>query len=105
MSVDYKAIYGYGFIVTDSDLQALTAEEYDNFIDSDYHICVDGYANKDSYHFFGLILNEIVPGEVEVIPAVDHYDHEDFIKMNSCFRRFFPEHKFYLRHYLIHQIC
>ena len=104
MSVDYKAIYGYGFMVTDTDLQTLSAENYDEFIDSEYHMRVDGYTRKDGYHFFGLILNEVEPGEFDVLPAVDNYSHEDFIKMNSFFRKVFPKDKFYLRHYLIHQI-
>lgn len=104
MSVDYRAIYGYGFIVTDADLQNLRADDYDAFIDSDYHISIDGY-NENSYHFFGLALSEAEPGEVNILPAVDNYEHEDFIKMNSSFRQFFPEQRFRLRHYLIHQVC
>jgi hypothetical protein len=104
MSVDYRAIYGYGFIVTDADLQNLSAEDYEKFLDSEYHICVDCYRDNN-YHFFGLVLSEAEPGEVNVLPAVDNYEHEDFIKMNSSFRRMFPIQKFHLRHYLIHQIC
>lgn len=104
MSVDYRAIYGYGFVVTDTDLQNLRVNDYEAFIDSDYHICVDGYSD-DGYHFFGLVLSEAEPGEVNILPAVDNYEHEDFIKMNSSFRRIFPVQKFHLRHYLIHQVC
>lgn len=103
MSVDYRAIYGYGFIVTDADLQSLRADDYDAFIDSDYHIDVDGY-NDNGYHFFGLVLSTAEPGEVNILPAVDNYEHEDFIKMNASFRRIFPVQKFHLRHYLIHQV-
>ena len=104
MSVDYRAIYGYGFIVTDADLQNLQVDDYEAFIDSDYHIRVDDY-NDDGYHFFGLVLSKAEPGEVNILPAVDNYEHEDFIKMNSSFRKIFPVQKFHLRHYLIHQVC
>ena len=104
MSVDYRAIYGYGFIVTDADLQTLRANDYEAFIDSDYHICVDDYSDN-GYHFFGLVLSKAEPGEVNILPAVDNYEPEDFIKMNSSFRRIFPVQKFHLRHYLIHQVC
>lgn len=104
MSVDYRAIYGYGYIVTDAELQSLSAEDYDEFIDSEYHTCVDGYQDN-SYHFFGLNLRETEPGEVNILPVVDDYIHEDFKKMNKAFKKFFPEKKIRLRHYLIHQIC
>lgn len=103
MSVDYRAIYGYGFVVTDTELQNLQVNDYEAFIDSDYHITVNDY-NNDGYHFFGLVLSETEPGEVNILPAVDNYEHEDFIKMNSSFRRIFPVQKFHLRHYLIHQV-
>ena len=104
MSVDYRAIYGYGYIVTDADLQSLSTKDYEEFIDSEYHICVDCYQD-DGYHFFGLNLNEAVPGEVNIIPTIDNYKHEDFMKMTNLFKKFFPLQRFRLRHYLIHQIC
>lgn len=104
MSVNYRAIYGYGYVVTDADLQSLPIEDYEEFIDSEYHICVDCYHNN-GYHFFGLNLSEADPGEVDILPAVDKYNHEDFMKMNSSFKKFFPGPRFRLRHYLINQVC
>jgi hypothetical protein len=104
MSVDYTAIYGYGFMITADEAANIPEDMFDEFIDSDYTICVDNYADESNY-FFGLKLTQASPGYIYELPVVDNYAHETFMAMMHEFKRFFP-HKdaLQLRHYLIHRV-
>ena len=104
MSVDYIAIYGYGFMITADEVADISEDMIDDFIDSDYTIRVDDYAEESNY-FFGLKLTQASPGFMFELPVVDRYAHETFIDMMHEFKRFFP-HKdtLQLRHYLINRI-
>lgn len=104
MSVDYSAIYGYGFMITPEDIETIPEDLRDEFFDSDYAIRVDSYADRSNY-FFGLKLTQASPGFMFELPVVDKYAHETFMAMMHEFKHFFP-HKdaLQLRHYLIHRI-
>ena len=104
MSVDYTAIYGYGFMITPEDIETIPEDLRDEFFDSDYTIRVDSYADESNY-FFGLKLTQASPGFMFELPVVDKYAHETFMAMMHEFKHFFP-HKdaLQLRHYLIHRI-
>lgn len=102
MSVDYTAIYGYGFMITADEVADIPEDMFDDFIDSDYTLCVNNY---ESNYFFGLSLCEASPGYIFELPVVDKYAHETFIDMMHEFKRFFPnKDALQLRHYLIHRI-
>lgn len=104
MSVDYRAIYGYGFHVSGEDVEKLSPELHDEFVDSIYTIRID-YRHKDIEYFFGLNLCSAEPGYMFSLPAVDNYAHEDFIAMMKEFKKFFPnQDTMRVKHYLINQV-
>ena len=103
MSLDISAVYGYGFLITEEDIETLSDELHDEFVDSDYARQVSCY--NPGLYFFGIVIEDIEPGDIREIPVVDNYDSHTFIEMMQEFKRFFP-HKdvLKLRHYLIHQL-
>ena len=78
MSVDYTAIYGYGFMITADEVADIPEDLRDEFFDSDYTIRVDSYADESNY-FFGLKLTQASPGFMFELPVVDKYAHETFL--------------------------
>lgn len=104
MSVDYRAIYGYGFHVSGEEVDALSDEMKDEFIDSIYTYRSDYYYDDIEY-FFGLNLRSAEPGYMFALPAVDNYAHEDFAKMIKEFKTYFPNRDpKEIKHYLINQV-
>ena len=105
MSVDYRAIYGYGFHISNEEVDALPEELHDDFIDSIYTICTDCIYENVGY-FFGLNLCTAEPSYMFALPAVDNYDHKDFIAMIKEFKKYFPHRDaMKIKHYLINQVC
>lgn len=105
MSVDYRAIYGYGFLVSADDVAKIPDEKIDDFMDNPFCLCVDNYVNSNFEYFFGLKLCSAEPGYAFALPAVDNYSHNDFIQMIREFKEYFPDKDaFTIKHYLINQI-
>lgn len=104
MSVDYTAIYGYGFMITADEAANIPEDMFDEFIDSDYTLCVDNYADESNY-FFGLKLTQASPGYIFELPVVDKYSHQDCCNMMAEFKRFFPHRSpREIKHYLINRV-
>ena len=104
MSVDYTAIYGYGYMITADEAANIPEDIFDEFIDSDYTLCVDNYADESNY-FFGLKLTQASPGYIYELPVVDKYAHETFMDMMHEFKRFFPNRNPQeIKHYLINRV-
>lgn len=104
MSVDYTAIYGYGYLITADEAADIPEDMFDDFIDSDYTLCVDNYADESNY-FFGLKLTQVSPGYIYELPVVDNYGHQDFCNMMAEFKRFFPNRSpREIKHYLINRV-
>lgn len=104
MSVDYQAIYGYGFCVSDEEVNTLPKELYDDFIDSIYTIWTD-YTHENVEYFFGLKLCSAEPGYMFALPVVDNYTHTDFLKMIHEFKKYFPHRNpMEIKHYLINRV-
>ena len=104
MSVDYTAIYGYGFMITADEVADIPEDLRDEFFDSDYTIRVDSYADESNY-FFGLKLTQASPGYIYELPVVDKYAHETFMDMMHEFKRFFPNRNPQeIKHYLINRV-
>lgn len=104
MSVDYRAIYGYGFCVSNKEVATLSDKLYDEFVDSIFTHRTD-YIYGETEYFFGLSLCSAEPGYMFALPAVDNYAHEDFMQMMKEFKHFFPQRKTSeIKHYLINQV-
>ena len=105
MSVDCRAIYGYGFLVSANDVAKIPNEKIDDFMDSPFCLCIDTYI-RDCDYFFGLKLCSAEPGYAFALPATDNYAHSDLIKMMREFKEYFPDKDaFTIKHYLINQLC
>lgn len=103
MSVDYKAIYGYGYHITNDMYQALEPKKFDEFIDHDMTHIVCGWSGNSDY-FFGIVVKTATEGNpIEVIPFFE-YEHEECMKMFNDFHYFFPEVVTAPKHYVIQQI-
>ena len=101
MSVNYSAKYGYGFAVSADEINKISNELIDDFMDSEFHTFIDCYDNN-APHFFGLILHSAEPGWAIALPAVDNYSRNDFQLMLKQFKKFFPNHSTStIKHYLI----
>ena len=42
MSVNYEAKYGFGFVITEKDINELTPEQHDEITNSSFYHCIDG---------------------------------------------------------------
>lgn len=103
MSVDYRAIYGYGYHITADMCAEMDEEKFEEFIDHDMTHIICGWADNSDY-FFGIVVrsaDDYAP--IEVIPFTE-YEHDDFIRMVDTFHRFFPEVVAAPKHYVIQQI-
>lgn len=104
MSVDYTAIYGYGYMITADEAANIPEDIFDEFIDSDYTLCVDNYTDESNY-FFGLKLKQASPGYIYELPVVDEYNHQEFCSMIDEFKHFFPNRSpREIKHYLINKV-
>lgn len=104
MSVDYRAIYGYGFCVSDDMIIEMDEDKYDEFLNSEFTYRVDSWRDGSEY-FFGLNLCSAEPGYIFALPIVDNYAHEDFVLMMKEFKKFFPDQDtMRVKHYLINQV-
>jgi hypothetical protein len=92
MSVDYRAMVGYGYMVTPAMLDTLYQrggkDLFEEFQESDWAYLVDGYRPEDSPYFFGIILEGIAPGMIAPLPTKRNYKHEDLDKMIEEFKKF-----------------
>lgn len=104
MNVDYTAIYGYGYMITADEAANIPEDIFDEFIDSDYTLCVDNYTDESNY-FFGLKLKQASPGYIYELPVVDEYNHQEFCSMIDEFKHFFPNRSpREIKHYLINRV-
>lgn len=103
MSVDYMAIYGYGYHINADMCAEMDEEKFEEFIDHDMTHTINGWREGSDY-FFGIMVrcaDEYEP--ITVIPFTE-YEHGDFIRMVNTFHRFFPEVVMAPKHYVIQQI-
>jgi hypothetical protein len=100
MSVDYRAMVGYGYMVTPAMLDMLYQrggkDLLEEFQESDWACPADGYYPKDSPYFFGIILEGIAPGMIAPLPTKRNYKHEDLDNMIEEFKKFFPNMEDYI---------
>ena len=100
MSVYYRAMIGYGYIVTPAMLDSLYKrggeDLLDEFKESDWACPVDEYCSDISPYFFGIILEGITPGMIVPLPTKRNYKHEDFENMVEEFKKFFPDMEDYI---------
>ena len=102
MSVEYKAIYGYGYHITGDMAAELDEDKYEEFVESDFTRIIDGWRCSDDY-FFGLTIKSADEGEITEIPFKE-YEHNDFMEMLNAFHYFFPEGEHIPHHYIIQQV-
>ena len=98
MSVNRSAKLGYGFMVHDDELEWMEERGmalYDSFVESDYAVRLDGYANPSPY-FFGLTIFSLDEGEAAAIPNVRSYDRQKYAEMVKQFKQFCPNRTTYL---------
>lgn len=89
MSVSYEANYGFGFVITEKDINELTPEQHDKIIDSDFCHCIDGWRDdKDTPYFFGIILNSLEPGEFSLVPVCDVFKPGELNQMMTEFKTY-----------------
>lgn len=101
MSVDYRTMVGYGYMVTPTMLNTLYQrggkDLLEEFQESDWTCRVDDYCRpEDSPYFFGIILEGITPGMIAPLPTKRNYKHEDLNNMIEEFKKFFPNMEDYI---------
>ena len=103
MSVDYRAIYGYGYHINADMCAEMDEEKFEEFIDHDLTHIINSWGENSDY-FFGIVVcsaDDYAP--IEVIPFTE-YEHGDFIRMVNTFHHFFPEVVMAPKHYVIQQV-
>lgn len=98
MSISRSASLGYGFMVHADELELMKERDvalYDDFVDSDYVVRLNGYADVSSY-FFGLVIFSLDEGEAASVPNVRTYDREKYSEMMEQFKRYCPNRTTYL---------
>ena len=68
MSVEYKAIYGYGYHITGDMVADLDEDKYEEFIENNFTHIVNGWCCSDDY-FFGIAIKSADEGEIIEIPV------------------------------------
>ena len=99
MSVSYSAKLGYGFMVHADDLEQMeerSVELYEDFIDNDFTVRLNGYVDYPTDYFFGLTIFSLDEGEAATVPNVRNFDHDKYIQMIEQFKQYCPNHKQYL---------
>lgn len=97
-----RAIYGWGYIITNRELNNLVIEDYHKIVRSKYFVRLDPRNhNNNACNFFGIVLNEVKEGRYCVFPPVDNCPHDDFMEMTDMYQKIFP-HGEYIKHYLLH---
>ena len=100
MSVDYRAMVGYGYMVTPAMLDMLYQrggkDLFEEFQESDWACPADGYYSNTSPYFFGIVLEGIAPGKIAPLPTKRNYKHEDLDNMIEEFKKFFPNMEDYI---------
>ena len=102
MSVEYKAIYGYGYHITGNMAAELDEEKYEEFVESNFTHVIDGWRCSDDY-FFGIIIESADEGDIIAIPFKE-YEHNEFMEMLNLHHYFFPNDPIPPRHYVINQV-
>ena len=97
MSVEYKAIYGYGYHITGDMAADLDEDKYEEFIENNFTHIVNGWCCSDDY-FFGIAIKSADEGEIIEVP-VEEYEDEDFMEMLN-FYHYLCKVLFSLIHYL-----
>jgi hypothetical protein len=95
MSIAYSARVGYGFLVDLDEQHQMTDEVFEEFVDSDFAVRIDGYADTSKY-FFGLTKFSLDPGEAVSIPTKREYDPVKFSNMLNEFKYFCPNRDNYV---------
>jgi hypothetical protein len=103
MSVNYKAIYGYGYHITNDMISKMDEDKYEEFIENDFTHDIDGWYDGGTGYFFGLTIKSANEGEIIEIPFKE-YKHEDFMKMLDFHHYFFPNFPVPPRHYIINKV-
>ena len=99
MSVFRSAKLGYGFMVHADDLEQMTergVELYEAFIDSDFTVRLDGYADYPTDYFFGLTIFSLDEGEAASVPNVRNFDREKYTQMMEEFKLYCPNRRPFL---------
>ncbi len=102
MSIEYKAIYGYGYHITGDMAAELDEDKYKEFIESNFTHIIDGWRCSDDY-FFGIAIRSADEGEIIEVPFKE-YEHEDFMEMLNLHHYFFPNDPIPPRHYVINKV-
>lgn len=88
MSVNYKAIYGIGYHITEDMISEMDEDKFREFIESDFTYLVNRWSNKINY-FYGLIIASADEGKIINIPYID-YKNEDLMKLLDFYYYLFP---------------
>ena len=99
MSVSRSVKLGYGFMVHADDLEWMQergVELYEAFMDSDFTVCLNGYADYPTDYFFGLTIFNLDEGEAASVPNVRNIDKEKYAQMMDEFKLYCPNRKPYL---------
>lgn len=98
MSISYSAKLGYGFMIHQDELKEMEerdVELYEDFIDNDFTLRLDGYAETSDY-FFGLIIYSLSEGEAATVPNVRKLDQSKYNRMMKQIKQYCPNRKHYL---------
>ena len=99
MSISRSAKLGYGFMVHADDFEQMTergVELYEAFMDSDFTVCLNGYANYPTDYFFGFIIFSLDEGEVASIPNEHNFDKEQYAQMMDEFKLYCSHRKSFI---------
>ena len=102
MSVEYKAIYGYGYHITGDMAADLDEDKYEEFIENNFTHIVNGWCCSDDY-FFGIAIKSADEGEIIEVQD-EEYENEDFVKMSNFYHYFFPTLSTSPKYYIINKV-
>ena len=106
MSVEYRALCGLGYYITPEMCSQLDDETYEDFVDNQYTILIDGWSDSSAY-FFGIILQDADDGECKNIVNNIDDKRDEYVKMINDYHKYFVKGIFDYsapQYYLIHQV-
>lgn len=103
MSVEYEALYGYGFHITPNILEKLDKNKFDEFIDDSFTIAINSWVD-DNDKFFGILIESIGEGSIKEVSQGEYPDKIETFKLMDRFHYYFPTEKQVPKHYIIHRV-
>ena len=103
MSVDYRAMYGYGYHITPEMSSELDEDKFEEFIEHPLTHVLNSWGADPGY-FFGIDVRSADEDENIALIPIDEYEHNDFMEMLNTFHYFFPEGEHIPHHYIIQQV-